>query len=83
MTSYYDHILGLIPLAFVAVAAAVTLLGYSTMIAIPAAGGVGVVLVGHALFVSGPTDDRGVTPITSAPTGPAAADDRAPMPAAE
>ncbi|GGM73637.1 hypothetical protein J2752_002521 [Halarchaeum rubridurum] len=88
MTSYYDHILGLIPLAFVAVAAIFTLTGYSTAVAIPAAGGVGVALVGHALFVRGPTDEPAVpaaTTTTAATTaGPATTpDDRAPMPAAE
>ncbi|MBP2250919.1 hypothetical protein J2754_001236 [Halarchaeum solikamskense] len=87
MTSYYDHILGLIPLAFVAVAAAVTIFGYSTTVAIPAAGGVGVVLVGHALFVRGPTDESaGVSASASAstPVAPGASpDDRSPMPAAE
>ncbi|GAD51579.1 hypothetical protein MBEHAL_0339 [Halarchaeum acidiphilum MH1-52-1] len=85
MTSYYDHILGIIPVAFAAVAAALTLAGYTTAVAIPAAGGVAVVLVGHALFVGGPTDsavETGQTGSMTAQTG-ATADERAPITAAE
>ncbi|MFB6078022.1 MAG: hypothetical protein ABEJ80_03470 [Halarchaeum sp.] len=76
MTSYYDHILGLIPVAFVAVAATLTLAGYGTTVAIPAAGGVAVALVGHALFVNGPRDD----PVVSAAETPAPTPAAAPAP---
>jgi len=64
MTSYYDHILGLIPVAFAAVVATLQLTGFSTTIAIPTAGGVAVVLVAHALFVNGPVEDT-LTPVES------------------
>lgn len=86
MTSYYDHILGLIPVAFTAVAATLYFTGIQSALAIPAAGGVAVALVGHALFVNGPVDDApDATAVTqhqhAAPVGPV--EDGSPAPAAD
>lgn len=59
MTSYYDVILGLIPLALFGIAGTLTLLGIQLTVAVPAAALVSVGLIGHALFVNGPkTPDR-------------------------
>ncbi|WP_435096488.1 hypothetical protein [Halarchaeum sp. P4] len=85
MTSYYDHILGLIPVAFAAIAATLHFTGFKPAVAIPIAGGVAVVLVGHALFVNGPVDDvadvGATTQHATHITG--RADDRSPAPAAD
>ncbi|MFC6904512.1 hypothetical protein [Halalkalicoccus tibetensis] len=56
MTSYYDMILGLIPLALFGIAGTLTLLGLQLTLAVPVAASVSVGLIGHALFVNEPTD---------------------------
>jgi len=71
MTSYYDHVLGLIPLAFAAVTATLSFTGFPTSVAIPVAGGVGVVLVAHALFVNGPVEDVVEADVVDPHVGPA------------
>lgn len=64
MTSYYDIVLGLIPLALLGIAGALVAIGVQLLVAVPAAALVSVGLIGHALFVNGPTEP-------SAPTAPA------------
>lgn len=64
MPSYYDLILGLIPLALFGVAGALTIAGVQLTVAVPTAALVSVGLIGHALFVNGPVDP---TPVTSTP----------------
>lgn len=56
MAEYYDLILGLIPLALFGISGTLTLGGLSSTFSVTAAGIVAVLLVGHALFVRGPTD---------------------------
>lgn len=76
MTSYYDVILGLIPLALFGIAGTLTLLGIQLTVAVPAAALVSVGLIGHALFVNGPGDSPAQTPpTTSAKQSPAPTSD--------
>jgi hypothetical protein len=56
MTSYYDVILGLIPLTLFGIGGTLTLLGVQLTVAVPAAALVSVGLIGHALFVNGPSE---------------------------
>ena len=56
MPSYYDVILGLIPLALFGIAGALMIAGLQLVMAVPAAALVAVGLIGHALFVNGPVD---------------------------
>lgn len=58
MAGYYDLVLGLIPLALGGIAAALLALGFSLTIAVPLAAVVSVGLIGHAMFVNGPVDER-------------------------
>lgn len=60
MTSYYDLILGLIPLALFGIGGTLMLLGVELTVAVPMAAMVSVALIGHALFVNQPEG-----PITS------------------
>ena len=65
--NYYDLVLGLIPLALIGIAVPLVLTGVDLTVAVPLAGSVSVGLIGHALFVNGPTDaDR---PASREPTG--------------
>ena len=54
MTTYYDVVLGLIPLALVGLGGGLQIVGVSQTTAILFGGIVAVALVGHALFVRGP-----------------------------
>jgi len=60
MTGYYDLILGLIPASFLGTTGLLFAAGIDLMSALPVAGVIAVLLVGHALFVNGPVED--VTP---------------------
>ncbi|WP_122088469.1 hypothetical protein [Halalkalicoccus subterraneus] len=64
MASYYDLILGLIPLALFGIGGTLTVLGVDLALAVPAAAAVAIVLIGHALFVNQPEGP------TAQPTGP-------------
>lgn len=76
MTSYYDIILGLIPLALFGIAGTLTLLGVQLTVAVPAAALVSVGLIGHALFVNGPADSPAQAPTaTPAKQSPAPTSD--------
>lgn len=54
--NYYDLILGLIPLALLALTAVFTTAGLALTTAVPLAGVVSSGMIGHALFVRTPTD---------------------------
>lgn len=56
MVGYYDAVLGLIPLALAGITALLTVVGFTVTTAIPLASVVSVALIGHAMFVSPPTD---------------------------
>lgn len=57
MTGYYDLILGLIPASFLGTTGLLHVAGIDLMSALPVAGGIAILLVGHALFVNGPVED--------------------------
>ena len=71
MPSYYDLILGLIPLALFGVAGSLMVLGLQIAVAVPLAALVSVGLIGHALFVNGPVETVGST--TSRSSSPSSA----------
>lgn len=54
MVSYYDLVLGLIPLAFLGVTGSLHLGGVSVTTAVLPAGAIGLALIVHALFVRTP-----------------------------
>lgn len=69
MTSYYDLILGLIPLALLGIGGTLTLLGLQLTLAIPVAASIAIGLIGHALFVNDPTAPEQTTvPAPSQPS---------------
>jgi hypothetical protein len=53
---YYDVVLGLIPVVFGGVAGGFLALGFGLMVAIPFGGLGAIAVIGHAMFVNGPTD---------------------------
>ena len=55
MAQYYDYVLGVIPLVLVGLTALLTLAGLELTAAIPVGAGVAALIIGHALFVSMPT----------------------------
>lgn len=65
MPSYYDLILGLIPLVLFGLGGTLTVVGLPLTVAVPAAALVAVGLIGHALFVNGPVDRTPASPTTS------------------
>ncbi|MWG33528.1 hypothetical protein [Halomarina oriensis] len=60
MTGYYDIVLGLIPLALLGISGGLYAAGFAVPTAVSFAGLVAVTLIGHALFVRGPTDSTPV-----------------------
>jgi hypothetical protein len=65
MVSYYDTVLGLIPLVLVVVSGMLVTLGFDLTTAVPLAALPVVGLIGHAMFVRTPTDaaaDTGFQP---------------------
>ena len=62
MPSYYDLVLGLIPLSLAGLTALLLLGGVSLSVAIPLASVVTVGVIGHAMFVNGPADSTEPTP---------------------
>lgn len=72
MTGYYDLVLGLIPLTLLGLSGSLSLAGVTTTSAVTVAAGVGLLIVGHALFVNAPvgretgaraaTDDESASP---------------------
>lgn len=63
MTSYYDMILGLIPVALFGIAGTLALLGIQITLAVPVAASVSVALIGHALFVNQPEEPTRTTAV--------------------
>ena len=66
MTTYYDIILGLIPLALLGITGTLTVAGFTLTTAVPIAALVAVALIGHALFVRGPVDQPPAASSTNA-----------------
>lgn len=56
MASYYDYILGLIPLAMGGVSAALAIAGFSLTTAIVAGSLIAIGLIGHGMFFRTPMD---------------------------
>lgn len=72
MTSYYDMVLGLIPVALFGIGGVLTLLGFSLTVAVPMAACVAIGLIIHALFVNQPGEvAQPASETTSAPKQPA------------
>jgi hypothetical protein len=70
---YYDAILGLIPVVLAGVAGGLLAIGVDLTVATPLAALGAITLIGHAMFVNGPTDDSSqstpaITAVTDAPT---------------
>lgn len=65
MTRYYDYVLGLIPVAMIAVAGSLGLAGHTLPVAVSVGAAAAILVIGHALFVNGPT---GVPPVPDVPT---------------
>jgi hypothetical protein len=66
MIGYYDFVLGLIPLTLLGLTGLLVLTGMGTTTAVPLGAGVSGLVVGHALFINGPTDTAAVpTPAAS------------------
>ena len=55
MAQYYDYVLGVIPLVLVGLTGSLSVAGLDLTVAIPAGAGVSALIIGHALFVSMPT----------------------------
>jgi hypothetical protein len=70
---YYDAILGLIPVVLAGVAGGLLVIGFDLMVATSLAALGAITLIGHAMFVNGPTDDpsQSTPAITAATDAPA------------
>lgn len=55
MISYYDLILGLIPAVLIGFTGLLSVIGFAVTVALPIASAIAVGLVGHAIFINGPT----------------------------
>lgn len=56
MTGYYDVVLGLIPLALAGITGTLTFAGLGLTVAVTVGALVAVLVMGHAMFVRGPTE---------------------------
>jgi len=76
MTSYYDYVLGLVPVTLVGITAVLDAAGFDHLLAVSVGAGAAALVVGHALFVNGPVPAAvGEVPAQSATDpGPANAD---------
>ncbi|WP_259516946.1 hypothetical protein [Halanaeroarchaeum sp. HSR-CO] len=54
MTDYYDHVLGLIPIALFGVGGGLHVAGFALTSALVVGGLVAATLIAHAMFVNGP-----------------------------
>ncbi len=70
MVQYYDFILGLIPLAFGGITAALTAVGMALTVAVPLAALVAVGLIGHGMFVRSPGAVSAPQPAPAQPDTP-------------
>lgn len=70
---YYDVMLGLIPVVFAGIASGLLTTGFEFTVATPLAALGAITLIGHALFVNGPTDapPQSTPAITAATDAPA------------
>ena len=69
MMSYYDIILGFIPLTLFGISSLLWLTGVPFTMAVPAGALIAVGLIGHALFVNGPGKESATAPVsTSSPS---------------
>ncbi|MDG5778288.1 hypothetical protein VB773_15115 [Haloarculaceae archaeon H-GB2-1] len=66
MAGYYDYVLGMIPIALAGITVLLAGFGFSLTTAVPLASVVSVALIGHAMFVSPPTDDDSAATTKSA-----------------
>jgi len=65
MTGYYDLVLGLIPLTLLGLSGSLSLAGVTMTSAVTVAAAVGLLIVGHALFVNAPVgQDAGAAAAT-------------------
>lgn len=62
MASYYDFVLAVIPLTLLGVPGMLAGAGLDLTIAVPLGAAVAAALIGHAMFVNGPTDDLSPQP---------------------
>lgn len=65
MMSYYDIILGLIPLTLFGISSLLWLTGVPVTMAVSAAALAAVGLIGHALFVNGPSKESATAPAST------------------
>jgi hypothetical protein len=68
---YYDVVLGLIPLSMAVISGGLLLAGLATTTAVPIGAGTAALVVGHALFVNGPTTAGTPTPVSTGASSPA------------
>jgi hypothetical protein len=54
MTSYYDYVLGLVPVTLLGITAVLAVAGVDYRLAVAVGAGTAALVVGHALFVNGP-----------------------------
>ena len=73
MVSYYDLVLALIPLTLLGVSGVLSGVGLALTVAVPVGAAVAAGLVGHAMFVNGPTP--AAAPSNRTHRGPAPAAD--------
>jgi hypothetical protein len=73
-TNYYDLVLGLIPFSLLAVTGTLSVVGLPPTSAVPLGAAVAALVVGHALFVNGPTDHVTATGDTNTAAAPQTAD---------
>lgn len=70
MPGYYDLVLGAIPSTLVGVSGGLHLAGVELVTAVPLAGLLAVAIMGHAMFINGPTEAiPGDTPPQSSQPG--------------
>jgi hypothetical protein len=65
---YYDAVLGLIPVSMAVITGGLLLAGLATTTAVPIGAGTAALVVGHALFVNGPTSAQTPAPVSTAPS---------------
>lgn len=65
---YYDAVLGLIPVSMAVITGSLLLAGLATTTAVPIGAGTAALVVGHALFVNGPTSAQTPAPVSTAPS---------------
>jgi len=62
MTGYYDLVLGLIPLTLLGLSGSLSMAGVTITSAVTVAATVGLLIVGHALFVNAPVGQEATAP---------------------